>query len=216
MSASLSLQGLQAAYGRAKVLFDVSFDLQEGQITVGGQRVDKLPSHRIARHGLAPLIRLKQEGLWQIVIDKNIGHLLGLADRPVVIEKGRLVWHAGAARPNPAHPTGTEGAVGQVVGHRVPPLRTLWRRCPGPHGWPFEPPLLGGFVSCNNFSFTARVGAPLPACGNEQKDGTVGATLRHQPIPVAARSRRARRARRDPDFGRLAAHSCQERWPCPI
>ncbi len=35
---------------------------------------------------------MKHEGLAQIVIDKNVGALLGLADRHVVIEKGRVVW----------------------------------------------------------------------------------------------------------------------------
>jgi branched-chain amino acid transport system ATP-binding protein len=54
-----------------------------------------------ATEGLAPVIReeiwrtlgeLKREGLAQIVIDKNIGHLLRLADRHHVIEKGRIVW----------------------------------------------------------------------------------------------------------------------------
>jgi branched-chain amino acid transport system ATP-binding protein len=54
-----------------------------------------------ATEGLAPLIRdeiwrvlgeLKREGLAQIVIDKNVGRLLQLADRHVVIEKGRVVW----------------------------------------------------------------------------------------------------------------------------
>ena len=32
------------------------------------------------------------EGLSQIVIDKNVKALLGLADRHYVIEKGRTVW----------------------------------------------------------------------------------------------------------------------------
>lgn len=54
-----------------------------------------------ATEGLAPLIReeiwrklgdLKREGLAQIVIDKNVGRLLSLADRHVVIEKGHVVW----------------------------------------------------------------------------------------------------------------------------
>jgi branched-chain amino acid transport system ATP-binding protein len=213
----LSVRGLQASYGHAQALFDVSFDVapgevvtllgrngmgrsttvkclfgmlpvQSGQILVEGSHVEHLPSHRIARRGLAlvpegrqvfpnlsveenlvataragtpaggkpwdlrrvygffprlkerrgnlgsqlsggeqqmlaigralmtnpqllvldeateglaPVIRqeiwralaaLKQEGLSQIVIDKNIGALLGLADRHVVIEKGRVVW----------------------------------------------------------------------------------------------------------------------------
>ncbi|MCP1576197.1 branched-chain amino acid transport system ATP-binding protein [Herbaspirillum rubrisubalbicans] len=54
-----------------------------------------------ATEGLSPLIRqeiwqslscLKQEGLAQIVIDKNIKPLLKLADRHFVLEKGRVVW----------------------------------------------------------------------------------------------------------------------------
>ncbi|BFG79859.1 ABC transporter ATP-binding protein [Paraburkholderia terrae] len=54
-----------------------------------------------ATEGLAPLIRkeiwdalskLKNEGLSQIVIDKNVGALLGFADRHYVLEKGRVVW----------------------------------------------------------------------------------------------------------------------------
>ena len=54
-----------------------------------------------ATEGLARVVReeiwhtlqeLKREGLSQIVIDKNIGHLLRLADRHYVIEKGRIVW----------------------------------------------------------------------------------------------------------------------------
>ncbi|WP_421955282.1 ABC transporter ATP-binding protein [Polaromonas sp.] len=54
-----------------------------------------------ATEGLAPLIRLeiwdalarlKAEGLSLIVIDKNLKHLMPLADRHYVIEKGRTVW----------------------------------------------------------------------------------------------------------------------------
>ncbi len=54
-----------------------------------------------ATEGLAPLIRaeiwqslemLKGRGLALIVIDKNIGPLLRLADRHVILEKGRVVW----------------------------------------------------------------------------------------------------------------------------
>jgi branched-chain amino acid transport system ATP-binding protein len=218
MKSFLSVRRLQASYGHAQALFDISFDVAQGEvvtllgrngmgrsttikclfgmlqpnagtIAVGGIRVDKLPSHRIARHGLAlvpegrqifttltvnenlvatarddstgagkswnlervfamfprlkerrrnlgwqlsggeqqmlaigralmtnprllvldeateglsPLIRLeiwdalqqlKRDGLAQIVIDKNISHLLRLADRHYVIEKGRTVWH---------------------------------------------------------------------------------------------------------------------------
>jgi branched-chain amino acid transport system ATP-binding protein len=65
-----------------------------------------------ATEGLAPVIRqeiwralatLKQEGLSQIVIDKNVRALLGLADRHVAIEKGRVVWQGSSAelRSNP-------------------------------------------------------------------------------------------------------------------
>ncbi len=214
----LSVRGLQAGYGRAQVLFDVSFDVQPGEVVtllgrngmgrsttvkclfgmlpalagtvdVDGARTNGMPSHHIARRGLAlvpegrqiftaltveenlvatahaprgaddtkkwtldrvygffprlkerrsnlgsqlsggeqqmlaigralmtnprllvldeateglaPLIRLeiwrtlaelKRDGLAQIVIDKNVGQLLQLADRHVVIEKGRVVW----------------------------------------------------------------------------------------------------------------------------
>ena len=54
-----------------------------------------------ATEGLAPLVRaeiwscleqLKASGLSLIVIDKNIGPLLRLADRHHIIEKGRIVW----------------------------------------------------------------------------------------------------------------------------
>ena len=39
------------------------------------------------------LTSLKREGMAQIVIDKNVGALLGFADRHYVIEKGRVVWN---------------------------------------------------------------------------------------------------------------------------
>ncbi|MDB5966945.1 MAG: Amino acid/amide transporter ATP-binding protein 2, family [Polaromonas sp.] len=60
-----------------------------------------------ATEGLAPIIRaeiwaalaaLKQEGLAQIVIDKNIGALLKLADRHYVLERGTVVWQGDSAR----------------------------------------------------------------------------------------------------------------------
>ena len=59
-----------------------------------------------AAEGLAPLIRaeiwtclarLKSEGEAIIVIDKNIGALLRLADRHAMIEKGRIVWRGTSA-----------------------------------------------------------------------------------------------------------------------
>jgi branched-chain amino acid transport system ATP-binding protein len=221
MSTMLSVQGLQACYGHAQALFDITFEVARnqvvtllgrngmgrsttvkclfgmlapagGSICADGVRLDRLPSHRIARQGLAlvpegrqvfpnltveenlvatarragagskpwtldrvygffprlkerrgnlgsqlsggeqqmlaigralmtnprllvldeateglaPVIRqeiwralgeLKQDGLSQIVIDKNIGALLGLADRHYVIEKGRVVWQGDSA-----------------------------------------------------------------------------------------------------------------------
>jgi branched-chain amino acid transport system ATP-binding protein len=54
-----------------------------------------------ATEGLAPLIRqeiwsclarLKGEGQAILVIDKNVGALLGLADRHYIVEKGKVVW----------------------------------------------------------------------------------------------------------------------------
>jgi branched-chain amino acid transport system ATP-binding protein len=65
-----------------------------------------------ATEGLAPLIRteiwhalgeLKHEGLSLIVIDKNLGPLLDLADRHFVMEKGVVVWSgdSGALRADP-------------------------------------------------------------------------------------------------------------------
>lgn len=54
-----------------------------------------------ATEGLAPLIRadiwrvlgqLRETGMSMIVVDKNLGPLLDLADKHYVIEKGRVVW----------------------------------------------------------------------------------------------------------------------------
>ncbi len=59
-----------------------------------------------ATEGLAPLVRLdiwrclerlKRTGLAMVVIDKNIGPLLALADRHYIVEKGRVVWQGGSA-----------------------------------------------------------------------------------------------------------------------
>ena len=59
-----------------------------------------------ATEGLAPLIRreiwqaiakLKTEGLALLLVDKNLRELLPLADRCVVLEKGRSVWTGAAA-----------------------------------------------------------------------------------------------------------------------
>ena len=59
-----------------------------------------------ATEGLAPLIRqeiwsclarLKGEGQAILVIDKNVGNLIGLADRHYIVEKGRVVWSGNSA-----------------------------------------------------------------------------------------------------------------------
>ena len=59
-----------------------------------------------ATEGLAPLIRqeiwsclaqLKGEGQAILVIDKNVGTLIGLADRHYIVEKGRVVWSGTSA-----------------------------------------------------------------------------------------------------------------------
>ncbi|MGL4728442.1 MAG: ABC transporter ATP-binding protein [Bosea sp. (in: a-proteobacteria)] len=59
-----------------------------------------------ATEGLAPLIRaeiwailanLRAEGLAILVIDKNLDALAALADRFIALEKGHVVWQAGAA-----------------------------------------------------------------------------------------------------------------------
>ena len=59
-----------------------------------------------ATEGLAPLIRaeiwrclarLKDSGLSILVIDKNVGALLRVADRHFLIERGRVVWSGASA-----------------------------------------------------------------------------------------------------------------------
>jgi branched-chain amino acid transport system ATP-binding protein len=59
-----------------------------------------------ATEGLAPLVRaeiwsviaaLKAEGLSILLIDKNLATVLRLADRHVIIEKGRVVWTGSGA-----------------------------------------------------------------------------------------------------------------------
>lgn len=222
MSALLTVHGLAASYGAAQVLFDIGFSVEPGQVVTllgrngmgrsttikclfgllpakagsirfGGQAIERLASHQIARlglglvpegrqvfpnltveenlvatarpasahglkpwtlervygffprlrerrgnlgsqlsggeqqmlaigralmtnprlvvldeatEGLAPLIRaeiwralgeLKAEGLSLIVIDKNLGPLLSLADRHFVLEKGVVVWSGSSA-----------------------------------------------------------------------------------------------------------------------
>jgi branched-chain amino acid transport system ATP-binding protein len=59
-----------------------------------------------ATEGLAPLVRaeiwaclaaLKRDGLTLVVIDKNIGPLMKLADRHYIVEKGRIAWSGDSA-----------------------------------------------------------------------------------------------------------------------
>jgi branched-chain amino acid transport system ATP-binding protein len=59
-----------------------------------------------ATEGLAPLIRqeiwnclarLKESGLSVMVIDKNVGALIKVADRHFMIERGRVVWSGSSA-----------------------------------------------------------------------------------------------------------------------
>lgn len=59
-----------------------------------------------ATEGLAPLVRseiwtcltqLKASGMSMIVIDKNIGPLLKLADRHYIVDKGRVAWSGSSA-----------------------------------------------------------------------------------------------------------------------
>ncbi|MBX6327873.1 MAG: ABC transporter ATP-binding protein [Pseudolabrys sp.] len=59
-----------------------------------------------ATEGLAPLIRaeiwrclaqLKKTGLSILVIDKNVGALMKVADRHFLIERGRIVWKGSSA-----------------------------------------------------------------------------------------------------------------------
>jgi branched-chain amino acid transport system ATP-binding protein len=59
-----------------------------------------------ATEGLAPLVRqeiwaclagLKAEGQSILVVDKNVGRLIRLADRHVILEKGRVAWTGDSA-----------------------------------------------------------------------------------------------------------------------
>ncbi|MGI9521536.1 MAG: ABC transporter ATP-binding protein [Hyphomicrobiaceae bacterium] len=54
-----------------------------------------------ATEGLAPLIRreiwaclrrIREEGVAILIVDKNVGDLMGLAERHHILEKGRVVW----------------------------------------------------------------------------------------------------------------------------
>jgi branched-chain amino acid transport system ATP-binding protein len=100
MDAFLSVRQLQAGYGRAQVLFDISFDVQpgqvvtllgrngmgrsttvkclfgmlgasSGQIVVGGQQVRGEASHRIARRGLA-LVPEGRQIFTQLTVEENL------------------------------------------------------------------------------------------------------------------------------------------------
>ena len=96
----LSVRGLQAGYGRAQVLFDISFDVgpgevitllgrngmgrsttikclfgmlpsSAGEIEVGGLRTSGLPSHRIARQGLA-LVPEGRQIFTELTVEENL------------------------------------------------------------------------------------------------------------------------------------------------
>ena len=96
----LSVRGLQAGYGRAQVLFDISFDVlpgevvtllgrngmgrsttikclfgmlscSAGEIEVGGLRTRGLPAHRIARQGLA-LVPEGRQIFTELTVEENL------------------------------------------------------------------------------------------------------------------------------------------------
>lgn len=59
-----------------------------------------------ATEGLAPLVRekiwqsiakIREDGLSILVVDKNVADLIKLADRHIIIEKGRVVWTGSSA-----------------------------------------------------------------------------------------------------------------------
>ncbi|MDR6584908.1 ABC transporter ATP-binding protein [Herbaspirillum sp. BH-1] len=106
MAEQLSIRGLQASYGRAQALFDISLDLQRGEvitllgrngmgrsttvkclfgllrpsagsISFGGQRIDTLPCHEVACRGLG----LVPEGR-QIFADLTVEENLIATARP--------------------------------------------------------------------------------------------------------------------------------------
>jgi ABC-type branched-subunit amino acid transport system ATPase component len=122
--------------GKTTLINQLSGELpaDEGRIAFGGQDVGTLPIHQRARAGLLrshrPAMAVPRcsstspstsgrarsspcwaatawGGLGQIVIDKNVGRLLQLADRHVVIEKGRVVWQGNSdelrAQPDIVH-----------------------------------------------------------------------------------------------------------------
>jgi branched-chain amino acid transport system ATP-binding protein len=96
----LRVRGLQAAYGRAQVLFDISFDVRPGEVVtllgrngmgrsttvkclfgmlgssageieVGGVATRGLPSHRIARQGLA-LVPEGRQIFTELTVEENL------------------------------------------------------------------------------------------------------------------------------------------------
>ena len=72
-------------------------ETRRGVVEFEGSRVERMASFRIARLGIRHeiwtcLARLKREGQAILVIDKNVGALIGLADRHYIVEKGRVVW----------------------------------------------------------------------------------------------------------------------------
>ena len=100
MDSFFSVRGLQASYGRAQALFDISFDVNEGQVVtllgrngmgrsttikcifgllpvgagsiyVDGTRLDRLPMHRIARHGLA-LVPEGRQVFPNLTVEENL------------------------------------------------------------------------------------------------------------------------------------------------
>jgi branched-chain amino acid transport system ATP-binding protein len=143
----LKLDGLTASYGTSQALFGVDLEIAEGEVvalmgrngmgktttvkaicrmiqsgghlSLAGQDLHPLPSHRVARlgvnprllildeatEGLAPIVRqeiwsairaLKRDTQLSILlIDKSLRELAGVSDRAVILERGRTVW-AGA------------------------------------------------------------------------------------------------------------------------
>ena len=51
--AMFEARGLEAGYGRARVLFGVSLEVRAGEVRLDGRRIDRLQTHEIARLGVA-------------------------------------------------------------------------------------------------------------------------------------------------------------------
>jgi len=100
MANFLSVKGLQASYGQAQALFDISFNVDEGEvitllgrngmgrsttikclfgmmpfkggtISIGGVRTEAMPSHRIARQGLA-LVPEGRQVFPNLTVEENL------------------------------------------------------------------------------------------------------------------------------------------------